>query len=171
MKKSKKTAVAGVLTALCVIFLFIGSLFQTLDLSAAGLGSIIVLIAMIELGKSWAFGVYVSASVLSLILLPNKSAALIFALLVGFYPILKTPLNKIKPVFLSYLARVAFFNVALSLLIYLSMMFLPNSDDLIGFEIAIYLLGNLTFILYDFALERVAVTYAIRIKPMLFRKR
>ena len=87
MKKSKKTAVAGVLTALCVIFLFIGSLFQTLDLSAAGLGSIIVLIAMIELGKSWAFGVYVSASVLSLILLPNKSAALIFALLVGFYPI------------------------------------------------------------------------------------
>lgn len=171
MKKVKKTAISGVLTALCVIFLLIGSLFQTLDLSAAGLGSIIVLIALIELGKSWAFGVYVSSSVLSLILLPNKSAAFIFALLVGFYPILKTPLNKIKPVFLSYLARIAFFNVALSLLIYLSTTFLPASDDLIGFEIAIYLLGNLTFIAYDFALERVAVTYIIRIKPMLFSKR
>jgi hypothetical protein len=171
MKKIKKTAISGVLTALCVIFLLIGSLFQTLDLSAAGLGSIIVLIAMIELGKSWAFGVYISSSVLSLILLPNKSAAFIFALLVGFYPILKTPLNKIKPIFLSYLARIAFFNFALSLLMCLFVFLLPIYYDFVGFEIAIYLLGNLTFIVYDFALERVAVTYIIRIKPMLFGKR
>jgi hypothetical protein len=48
---------------------------------------------------------------------------------------------------------------------------LPIDYDFVGFEIAIYLLGNLTFIVYDFALERVAVTYIIRIKPMLFGKR
>lgn len=171
MKNAKKIALSGVLTALCFIFLFIGSLFQTLDLSAAALGSLVVLIAMIEIGKSWAFGVYASASILSIILLPNKSVALIFALLAGFYPILKSPLNKIKPLFLSYLARLTFFNAALTLLIYLSKTFFPENEELIGFEIVIYLLANITFIVYDFALERVALTYTIRIKPMLFRKR
>ncbi len=171
MKKVKKIALSGVFTALCTVFLLIGSIFQTLDLSAAAFGSIIIMVAMIEMGKSYAFSVYLASSILSLILLPNKTAALVFALFSGFYPIIKEPLNRIKPLFLSYTARVLLFNATLSLLIYILSKAMLLSTDVFWYTIAFYLLGNLTFIVYDFALERVALTYVIRIKPVLFRKR
>ena len=171
MNRTKKVALSGVLTALCFVFLFVGSLFQTLDLSAAALGSLVILVALIELGKGWASGVYFSASVLSIILLPSKSVALVFVLFSGFYPILKEALNRIKPLFLSYFVRILCFNTALSLIIFLSTAFIPENDEMIGFGIVIYLLGNITFLVYDLAIERVALVYIIRIKPKLFGKR
>ena len=82
MRSAKKLALAGILSSLCVVFLFVGSLFQTLDLSAAAIASIIVLIAYIELGKGWSLGVYAVASLLSLLLLPQKTAAAVFAFFV-----------------------------------------------------------------------------------------
>ncbi len=171
MKKAKKVAFSGVFTALCTVLMLIGSLFQSLDLSAAAFGSIVVLIAVIELGKGWALGVYIASSLLSLILLPNKSAAVIFALFTGFYPIIKVFLNKIKPIFLSYIIRVVFCNLALSLLIFLSVKVFGLTEDLIGFNFLIYFVANVTFIVYDFALERIAVTYVSRLKRLIFRKR
>ncbi len=171
MKKSKKVALSGIFTALCIVFLFIGSIFQTLDLSAAAFASIIVLVAMTELGKGWALGIYAAASLLSLLLLPYKSAALIFAMFAGFYPILKAPLNAIVPKWLSYAARAVCFNILMSALIFVSTRLFGIEEDYLGFGIVIYALGNVTFFVYDFALERIATTYILRIKPKLFGNR
>lgn len=171
MKNTKKIALAGIFAALCLMFLFVGSLFQTLDLSAAAMASIVVLVAMIELNKSWALGVYAVASLLSLLLLPYKSAAAVFALFAGFYPILKAPLNSIKPKWLSYVARIACFNILLTVLIYVSSNLLGIEEEYLNFGWIIYGLCNITFIVYDLALERVSVLYIRRIKPKLFGKR
>ncbi len=170
MKQTKKVALAGVFSALCLVFLFIGALFQTLDLSAAAFASIIVLVAMTELGKGWALGVYAAASILSLLLLPYKSAALVFAMFAGFYPILKAPLNKIKPKWFSYLARLACFNLLLSALIFVATRLIGVEEEYLAFGFVIYALANLTFVVYDFALERIALSYITRIKPKLFGK-
>ena len=169
MKSSKKIAFAGIFAALCVIFLFVGSVLQTLDLSAAAMASIVVLVAYIELGKKWSFGVYAVASVLSIILLPYKTAAAVFAMFAGFYPIIKEYLNKIRPFWLSVTVRVISFNVLLTLMVFISLRFLGIEDDFFGFNIILYLLANATFILYDFALERIAVYYLKRIKPKIFK--
>lgn len=171
MKKSKQIALSGVFTALCVVSLFLGSLFQSLDLSAAAFASLIVLVSFIELGKVWATGVYLASSLLSIILLPNKSAAVVFALFAGFYPIIKALLNRIKPIWLSYVVRVAFFNLMLTAIIFVATKVLQTDESFIGFGTVIYLLANLTFIVFDFALERIAATYISRIKPLIFRKR
>lgn len=171
MKNTKKIALAGVLTALCFVFLYIGSLFQTMDLSAAAIGSIVILIAFIELGKKWAFYIYVSSAILSILLLPYKSPAAVFALFAGFYPILKESLNRIKPIFLSYVARIAVFNVALILLVLVFKKLLAIEADYAKLEMAIFGLANITFLVYDFALERIAATYFTRLKPLIFGKR
>lgn len=162
---------AGIFSALCVVFLFVGSLFQTLDLSAAAIASIIVLIAYIELGKGWSLGVYAVASLLSLLLLPQKTAAAVFAFFVGFYPILKVLLNNIRPIWLSYVARIVCFNIFLTVLIYVSTKFLGIEEDFLGFGYIIYGLANVAFIVFDFALERISVVYTLRIKPKLFGRR
>ena len=150
MKNTKKIALAGVLTALCFVFLYIGSLFQTMDLSAAAIGSIVILIAFIELGKKWAFYIYVSSAILSIL---NES------------------LNRIKPIFLSYVARIAVFNVALILLVLVFKKLLAIEADYAKLEMAIFGLANITFLVYDFALERIAATYFTRLKPLIFGKR
>lgn len=171
MNSTKKLALAGIFSALCVVFLFVGSLFQTLDLSAAAIASIIVLIAFIELGKGWALGVYAVSALLSVLLLPQKTAACVFAFFVGFYPIFKVILNNIKPKWLSYVARVACFNVFLTLLIFVSTKLFGIEEDFLGFGYVIYGLANLAFIVFDFALERISVVYVTRIKPKLFGRR
>ncbi len=171
MNSTKKLALAGIFSALCVIFLFVGSLFQTLDLSAAAIASIIVLIAYIELGKGWALGVYAVAALLSILLLPQKTAAAVFTFFVGFYPIFKVLLNNIKPLWLSYVARIACFNVFLTLLIFVSTRLLGIEEDFLGFGYVIYGLANLAFIVFDFALERISLVYLTRIKPKLFGRR
>jgi len=171
MKKSRRLALAGIFTALCVVVLFIGSVFQTLDLSAAAFGSIIILIAFIEIGKKWAMGVYLAASLLSLLLLPYKTPAAVFALFSGFYPIIKEPLNRIKPMWLSYTARIACFNVCLLILAFGAVKLGLTTEITKGIIWTMFALCNLTFIVFDFALERISVTYAVRIRPKIFGRR
>lgn len=168
MRYTKKIALAGVFSALCFVFLFIGSVFRTLDLSVAAIGSIIVLIAFIELGKGWAFGVYAAATVISLLLLPYKTPAAVFALFAGFYPILKEPLNRIEPKWLSYSARILCFNIFLAALIFAGKSFFKVQDEFMDFGPVIYILANIVFLVYDIALERISVTYVTRIKPRIF---
>lgn len=171
MRSAKNLALAGIFSALCVVFLFVGSLFQTLDLSAAAIASIVVLISYIELGKGWSLGVYAVASVLSILLLPQKTAAVVFAFFVGFYPIIKVFLNNIKPKWLSYAVRIVCFNLFLTILIFISKKFFGIEEDFLGFGYVIYGLANLAFIVFDFALERISVFYILRIKPKLFGRR
>jgi riboflavin transporter FmnP len=169
MKNTKKIAFAGIFSALSFIFLFVGSLFETLDLSAAALGSIVVLIAFIELGRSWALGVYAAASLLSMLMLPNKTAAVIFTVFAGFYPVLKVLLHKIRPIWLSYAVRILCFNLFLTALIYIATRLMGIVEDFLDFGFIIYGLSNVTFIVYDLALERIAAYYSTKIKPKLFK--
>lgn len=168
MKKHKKTAFSGIFTALCVIALFLGSLIQTLDLTSAALGSIIILVAFVELGKGWAFGVYCATSIISLLLLPYKTPAVIFACFSGFYPILKEPLNRIKPLPLSYGVRIVIFNIFLTALIFVSKRVFGIEEVYLNFGFIIYALCNVVFVVFDLALERVAVFYVSKLKPMFF---
>lgn len=171
MKKSRNLALAGIFTALCFVFLFIGSVFQTLDLSAAAMGSVIILIAFIEIGKKWAFGVYIASSLLSLLLLPYKMPAAVFALFAGFYPIVKEPLNRIKPKWLSYAARILCFNLCLFVLAFGAVKLGFTAEFTKGLVWTMLGLCNITFVVFDFALERISVTYAVRIRPKIFGRR
>lgn len=169
VRRSKKIALSGILTAVAVIFMYIGALFQVLDLSSAALGSIVILIALIEVGKGYALGIFASSSVLALLLLPSKAPALIFVAFSGYYPILKVYLNMIKPKALSYLARFAVFNGALFLILF-------AGSRLFGVDVlaeysgsrmltaAFLTMCEVTFGLYDFALERMVFFYTVKLK-------
>ena len=171
MKKSKKTAIAGIFTALCVVVLFVGSLFQSLDLSAAAFASMIIVVVLTELGRNWALGVYGASAIISLLLLPYKSPALIFAVFAGLYPLAKQFLNRITPMWLSYLARIVFFNIILVILVFAASKLLFLEEFFFNFKAVIFLLSNITFVLYDFALERIVMYYIIKIRPTIFKRR
>jgi len=89
MKKTKKIAVAAILAAFGVAILYLGALIEVLDLSVALLASFLILFCMAELGKSVSLSVYLITALLSLLLLPNKSPALLYAAIFGYMPITK----------------------------------------------------------------------------------
>jgi hypothetical protein len=163
---TKKIALSGMLSALSVMLMLIGSLFQTLDLTAAAAAGFTVVFAMIELGIRYAYAVYTVSSILAILLLPNKSPALIFAVFGGLYPIMKAYLQRIRSKWLSYIAKLAVFNLLFSAIITAGKYIFMLSDDFYSFGLVMYLLGNIAFILYDYALDKIILLYIVKIKKI-----
>ena len=171
MSGAKKTAFAGVFTALCFVFLFIGSIVGTLDLSSAALAGFAIMIALIELGKGYAFGVYAAASVLSAFLLPDKAPAVYFILFSGYYPVVKVFLNRITPKWLSYAARFAVFNTAAAACGFVFVKLLSAEIEASAVTALLLVAANVVFAVYDLALERASVFYAERLRKRIFKGR
>ena len=171
MSDTKKTALSGVFAALCVALLLLVWVIPTLDLTVAALASFVVLVALIELGPGHAIGVYAAAAVLSIILLPVKAPALYFTAFSGYYPILKILLNRIKPKWLSWVARIAVFNIAAAAIIAIGIFVLGYENFLSAFMILFMILANAAFVVYDLALERMTVFYLNRIRNHIFKGR
>lgn len=165
MKKSRAVALSAVLSALGVVLLFIGSASQVLDLSCAALASIITVFAVIELKGGWPFLIYAVTSALSLLLLPDKFAALIYLLFAGYYPMLKNAVEKLRKPVIEWIIKLAVFNAALTGVVWASREILKLPDDeLIGLTWAVYLLGNAVFALYDVALTRLISLYLFNLR-------
>ncbi len=165
-KKSKEVALAGMLTALAVVILFLGSLVELLDLSAAALAALVVMVAVIELGNGKAFAVYLAAAVLSVLMFP-KTASIVFAAFIGFYPVLKVYLDKIPAKAAQYMVKLILFNGFLVLIVWITETLLSLPTDWGSLGKALYILGNVAFILFDFAIGRLAVFYIVKIKNRL----
>ncbi|MEG1027242.1 MAG: hypothetical protein RSE07_01010, partial [Oscillospiraceae bacterium] len=89
----------------------------------------------------------------------------------GYYPIIKSVFEKCKSRILEWILKLLTFNtsVILSYIIMLNVLSMTNlTDDFKGIAIPILLiLGNIVFIVYDFALNGLANMYYYKIKPKL----
>lgn len=164
MKHNRKIALSGMLCAVSVLIMLLGSLFQTLDLSTAAAAGLTVVFAMVELGKKYAISIYLASSLLAFLLLPSKSPALIFAAFAGLYPILKASLQKIKTKWLAYVVKFIVFNTIFTAIILIAKNLIGLEDEFYNFGYLIYLLGNVTFLLYDIALDRLIMLYVLKVK-------
>ena len=162
----KRLTFCAMLVALGVIFLGIGALIEVLDMSMAVIASICVIIPMIEYGKGTPWMVYAAISVLSLLLLPNKFPAALFALFAGFYPILKEKLER-KNTVIRWILKELIFNISLAIIVLLYFFLFFKGTIQVPWMIAVaIILAELVFILYDKAISKL-----IRIYVMEFRHR
>jgi len=128
-----------------------------------------------ELGAGSGWLLYAAVSLLSLILAPDKEAALLYVLLLGWYPILRPRLQHITRRPLRIAAKLILFNAAICA-IYALLLFVFVSPDLqaeaaewTGLLLAgMLLLGNVTFLIYDQVLARLTDRYVTRLRPRLF---
>ena len=168
-KKSSSIALAGMLAALAVVILYLGSLIELLDLSASVLGALAVMVAIVELGRSYAWGVYLVSAVLSVLLFP-RTASIVFAAFVGYYPILKVYLDRIPIRFVQYFCKLVLFNLFLFGTLWLCRIFLGAENEWSALGKMLFWLGNACFVIYDFALSRLVIFYLVKIKSKM-RKR
>ncbi len=165
-KQTKYLTVSAMLCALSVILLSLGSLVEVLDITAAVLASLLCVYAVIEMGGAYPWLIWLVSSFLSLLLLPQKTPALFYALLAGFYPILKEKIEKLsRPI--AWLLKLAVLHLSLGAIVLGLRIFFPSALDMSGTKwmlIALYLASVVCFVLYDIALSRVITFYLFKLR-------
>lgn len=162
IKGTRALTVSAVLCALGVILLALGSLLQILDITMAALASFLVIFAVIELGGKYPFLIYVITALLSMLLVPYKTAPLMYLCFAGYYPLLKAVLEGHLPKLWSWVLKIVAFNAALALTLFLAIkMFAAFTVTEVWYY---YLLPafTLVFVIYDIALTRVITAYLLR---------
>ena len=161
--KTKKLALAAVLSALCFVILLLGSVITVLDLSCAAVASFIIIFCVIELGGYYPYLVWAVVSLLSLLMLPDKFGAMVFALFSGIYPILKSYIERL-PRMISWVLKLVCFNIVLTLIIGASRFILGIPTEEIDFSLIVYGVCNITFVLYDIASTRMITLYLFKLR-------
>ncbi len=176
LKQSAKTALGGICAALMLALMFLLSVFPSATIAAPAVASVVMLFAVLELGKGWAVGVYASTAILSLLVLPSKEAAVLYAVFFGYYPIIKALLEKkIRKRVPEWIIKIVAFLAIISAAYYLMIRFMGVEFEEIGKygRAAIPLLlvfGAIAFVAYDFCLTLFVGEYLRRWQKR-FRKR
>jgi hypothetical protein len=158
-QKTRRLTACAVLCALNLVVMYFGTVIEVLDLTASVVASVACIFAVIEMGGKWPWLIYTVTGVLSLVLLPfPKTVALIYVAFSGYYVILKAHIERLRRP-LSWALKLVLFNVALTALAVLSTWIFHIPDGLFEANIFVYLLGNVTFIVYDIALTGLITTY------------
>ena len=159
---------SAVTAALCVLLLFLGGLLSIADLSFAILATLLIWFLYLEYGGGYALGAYLTASILSLLLLPDKSAPLLFAGFVGWYPLVKLPLERLPRVF-SLLCKLLAVNAVCVTLSLLFRGLLGLKAYSLWFLLLLLALYNLAFFLFDISLRKFIVFYLEKLRVYLVK--
>ncbi|MCQ2484620.1 MAG: hypothetical protein MJ168_04720 [Clostridia bacterium] len=164
MKVSVKTALGAMCIALSTAIMLASSIIPFMIYAIPGVASLLILFMMAECNPKWALGVYFCTSAVTAMLVPEKEAVAMYIAVLGYYPLLKTLLDKIKIKPLRIAVKSLFF-VAVITAAYLVMIFVFGiSSEMLEetekvFIPILYVLGLAAFLLYDRALEMFEFTY------------
>ena len=145
------------MAALAVTLMCMGTLIPVATFVCPMLCMLLLQLVMRICGKRMGWAWYGAVAILSLLMAPDKEAAAVFAFL-GYYPILKPRMDRMK---LLFLWKSLLFN-GMILVMYWLLMHLFGMDQLAQefqeagtiLTIVMLLLGNVTFFLLDKLLEK-----------------
>ena len=170
-KNTGRIALCGVLAGFGVAIMLFSAIDIGLTYTLPMLAGVLLIIPVLEFGTSTAVTTYAATALLSFILPANKEAALMYIFLFGPYPILKRYFDQISARPLRLLVKFGYFNLAAVAAVGLAawVFQIPIDDGSLG-QYAVPLLlamGNVAFVVYDFALSRCVMVYVYRIQPIL----
>lgn len=175
---SYKVALGGIVSALCLVCMFLAGVLPALYLLLPMLAGVLLMIISIEVNTGWAFLTYLSVSILSLFITFDKEAALVFIMVFGHYPILRIYIQKIRLKAVRFIVKLVIFNVCILAYFYTTV-FIFGLDQILGeFDdfgrygaVIMLVLINIISILYDKNLDVLYFFYKKRIMPKFKRKR
>ena len=175
MRTSKKIALTGMMCALAAVIMLLGGVIPLATFCCPLLAGIVLIPIFVECGEKLSWGAYIAISILSLMLCPDKEAALLFVFL-GYYPILRWRLDQLKGRALRIFAKLAVFNIAV-LMMYLISIFVFQMTALLNeyqemgliLTLACLALGNITLLVYDVLLLRITMLYVYKFRDKLMK--
>lgn len=167
IRKSKKIAFCALFSALGVVLMYMGAIIEVLDISMACIASMICIVTLIEIGGGYPWLVFAVTGGLSLLLLPQKFGALIYVCLAGFYPMLKCFYERAKSRIAEWIFKLVTFNAAMGIMMAFAVFVFIVPGMTKGYIIAFFLLGNVTFVVYDIALTMLIRLYFLKYRKLL----
>ena len=171
---TRRVSVCAMLCALGVVLLYLGSLIEVLDISMAVIASLFAVYAVIEYGGAYPWLVWAVTSLLSLLVLPSKLPALMYAFFFGYYPILKEKIERRTRRSVGWLCKMVIFNVSLALMLLGTAFVLSMRELVFGtpwLTVGVCVLANVTFVVYDVALTRLISFYLFRLRDRFRRNK
>ena len=180
MKKNHRTswamAYCGIVAALCVALMLLGAVIPIAMFIAPAVAGFLIATVCVECGLQMALTAYAAVSLLALLFVPDKEVALIFTVLLGYYPLVKPKFERIRPALLRGVCKLLLFNgavLAMYGLIYLLVPMGSISQELRTTAMAATLvtlaMGNVAFLLYDRALHNMLMMYRLVWQPKLHK--
>lgn len=160
--QARSTALCGLLTALSIVFLMMGSLVPAALYACPILAMAALLPLREEFGRGAALTTYAAVSALAVLMVPDKELALLYAFFAWYVPLQPT-LDKLRPRLLRGAVKLALANLAL-LTLYGLLIFVFQLqsilDELKGMNTLLLtlllLFANFLFVLTDILLHRLA---------------
>lgn len=179
MKNTSKIALGAIITGLSVALMLSTAIFPFLSYAVPAITGALIIIMVMESDKKWAFLVFACVSILSVLIVPDKSAGAAYVFIFGYYPILKSVFEEKLPVWLSVLAKLLIFNSVLLVGYYISLYFFGIDTEGIEWAVPylkkwfivpiIVVFGSVFFLMYDTVLTRLVILYNRRWRKK-FRK-
>lgn len=173
---SRKIALCGMMVALGAAVMLLGGVIPVMTFCSPAIAGLTLLPVLSEYGKKWALAAYVAIAALGLMLSPDKESALLFAFL-GYYPVAKVGLDKIRNAPLRVAAKLMLFNVAVGLML-ASIAWVFNMTEVMAeyaemstvMLVVFGVVANVTILLYDRMLGIAMTLYRRRLRKIVFRK-
>ena len=164
---ARRTAVGGIAAALGITVMYLGSVVDVLDLSAAAFASFLLIAVISESGRRDALCVF---AVTAWLLLPNRSPALLYTVFLGYYPMLKITLDRLGRVAGTVL-KLVILNAAVTAAYFISHLIFASGADDTSLLWLWYPLVNAAFIIYDIALGRAVRLWVLKLRRVFMRGR
>lgn len=172
MKNTSKTALGAIITGLSVALMLSTGILPFLSYAIPAICGVLIILMVMECDKKWASLVYACVAILSLLIVPDKSAGVAYTCIFGYYPIVKAIFESKFPNWLSWVAKIVLADAVLIAGYYLTLKFFGIDTE--GIEwVAPYLTkwyvfpiiavgGGIFFAMYDIVLTRLITLYDIK---------
>ncbi|MDE5769646.1 MAG: hypothetical protein K2H82_09700 [Oscillospiraceae bacterium] len=175
---SYRVALGGIVSAFCLMSMFLTGVFPLLYLVLPMISGILLLIIISEIGMQWAWVTYAAVSLLSLFITYDKEAAMIFILFFGCYPMLKQYFHKIRGKPFRIILKLCYFNLTMISYFYINTYLFGMTELLEEFReygkyagMVILMILNPFFLMYDFSLQGLEEIYKAVLKPRITGKK
>lgn len=170
--KSKQIALCGLLCALAVTLLLLGGILGIGTFAGPILAMAVLLPILEEYGSKTAAAAYGAAAILALLLVPDQETALVFVAF-GWYPLLRPQLVGIHSRPVRLLVKLAVCNIIIAVLYGLVLRLMGLTADLLDaarwMNLLLLVMGNITFLIMDLALERLTILWRRKLRKRFFR--
>lgn len=170
-------ALCGVMSGLALVVMFVFGFVPTLEYVTPAIAGVLIYVIRESLGVKYGLVSYVAVGILCLLITTNYEVAMLFIFLLGYYPILREYLQKIRFPLLKGLVKFAVFTVSslgcYGLLIYVFGMtyLLEEMNEFGEFSVLfIFALSLFAFIAYDIFLGYFKPFYEKVIKPKIQKR-
>lgn len=171
---SYKVALGGIISALCLVSMFLTGVIPILSLALPMIAGTLMMIIKVEVSTGWSFLTYTAVSMLSLFVTFDKESSVMFIFLFGLYPILKTFFDKVKLKLVRVLSKLIYYNVSVTIAFQITF-------KLFGMEeladqmnqyfphgmLVLLIATNPVFLMYDYVLNNLIDIYYKKLKPKI----